>query len=84
MQSKVIYANDTILNSVKVTITGTGTSLTFYLGTSETWDGTYAWEEISGTTAQIHSLVATAGKFLKWKLSGTSYTITQIKLKINP
>lgn len=87
--SEVFWANNEIITTARCTITGSGNQLRFFVGTSPTLIGTFAFEELSGINPAIspnvitHTLTATDGKFIKWKAVGLNYTITEIQIRVN-
>ena len=82
-ESNVIFADNVNISTAKVTITGSGSDIRFFLGLCDTWDGTYTYEEVSSISGDTHTFTAT-GKFLKWKAVGSDYTITKIEIEVNP
>jgi hypothetical protein len=79
-ESIPFWYNDETITSAKATWTGSGSQFMLYLGTSSSFSGSYAWEEVTNGVA--HSFVAT-GKFIKWKAVGLSYSLTSLSIVIN-
>jgi len=80
MISKPFWGNDVEIDTATATITGAGTSLTFELGLSPNIDGVYTYEEV--TSGVKHTFTAN-GKWIRWKATGTNFTITNIQVQIN-
>ena len=87
MESKPFWGNNEAITTAKLTITGSGDDFEISLGLSDTYDGTYTYEAVSGfdasqgTNSLSHTFTAT-GKWIKWKAVGLNYTVT--KLEITP
>jgi len=79
--SNVVWANAETINSVNATVTGSGSSLKFEVGTSATVDGTFVFQEVTidGTKTTLTS----PNIFIKWRAVGTAFTITKITILFN-
>jgi len=81
MESECIWTNDVTITKATVTYIGSGTQMVFYIGTSNTIDGTYTYEG-PVTNGTIWNFTTT-GKFIKYKCAGIDYTITDLNIQIN-
>ena len=79
--SKVVWANAESIKSVNATITGSGSSLKFEVGTSATVDGAFVFQEVS--TDGTKTTLTSPNIFIKWRAVGTAFTITKITILFN-
>ena len=88
MQSAIIYADNHTITKLTVTMEGeetaSGGNVKLFCGVSNTWNGTYAWEEVaSGPVTGYEHTFAASGKFLKWRAAGIDYRITRLQIKVD-
>ena len=79
-ESKPFFSNNVNIDIAVLTYIGTIDQIKFSLGLSDTYDGTYTYEEV--TVNETHSFTAT-GVWIKWRAIGLAGFISQIKVKIN-
>jgi len=73
---------ETQINTARISVTGSGTSLDLVeLGLATNPNGNdIQWETVTLDT--IHSF-SSSGTWIYWRITGTSYVITDIQIEIN-
>lgn len=79
-ESKVIYADNHLILTATPNFTIDIGSPSLFLGVSNAWNGIYTWESVTNNIQ--HTFIAN-GKFLKWKVEGSSATISRIEVQVN-
>ena len=79
--SSVVWGNGVDVTGIKVTATGSGSSLRIDVGASATVDGTFTFTNdvpIDGTEKTLD----TAGKYIKWRAVGVNFNLTKLTIEM--